>query len=445
MTTQRLTYLGLESFWWTVLTAVIFLLAITLIIRIYQYERKLVSRLTGWGLLSLRITVLLLILLVTLQPTLIWTSSSKEQTKILVALDVSESMDLIDRQATETERKQWAVALGMIRPEALSKSTKSPKSTEEPTEDYTQPEPWKDLTRFELSRQLISAPKIGLLDRLKKISTSNLMIFSSKTQNLNAHSLVGTRAEIAGKLVTQVTSFSQVLQEAATRGNETAVVLITDGVQTADENPLEAANALSGLNRPVFSVLAGSISQPVDLAIESIDYPETVYKKDQPLIRVRVATFGYEGQPISVSLTDVTTGNRIAKEIVGAERYADVEFDLPLETPGRQRFIVEVQPVAGAEGATGPVENLQKELRLENNQQEFGISVIDDTSHVLLVDGEGRWEFRFLEAAYHRDDRVDLNAVLFKQPYLGLLPHVFLILHCPDPPVQEMPSKIWIW
>ncbi len=452
MTTQRLTFLGLESFWWASLILLCFLLAVGLVVRIYQYERKLVSRPVGWSLLSLRICVLLLLLLMSLQPTLTWTSHSKEQTKILVALDVSQSMDLVDEQADETERAQWAVGLGMIRPEMIagnrnnnvtSPSAEIDKKTAEkngspelpgsnhntenrdatPLEQLTAS--WDDLSRFELARQLVTAPKIGLLDRLDKISTSRLMIFAQKTKELTTDELVGDRETLAAGLVPQATSLSAVLQEAASGEKCTAVVLITDGVNTDNKNPLEFANTLSGISRPVFSILAGSIRQPIDLAIESIDHPETVYKKDQPLIRVRIATFGYEGQPVTVSLTDVTTGDRLTKQVVGAERYLDVEFDLPLETPGRQRFVVEVHPGDSVAEPSRNSEEFQEEIELENNQQEFGISVIDDTSHVLLVDGEGRWEFRFLEAAYHRDDRVDLKAVLFDQPYLGLLPHTF--------------------
>ena len=443
MTIQRLTYLGFDSIWWASLIFICFLVAGGLIVRIYQFERKLVSKQVGWGLLSLRFCLLLLVLLVALQPTLSWTSRSKEQTKILVAFDVSESMDLVDDQATETERAQWAVGLGMIRAEILDTEREDFSDGQDEGADSR-----INLSRFELARQLMTAPKIGLLDRLDKISTAQLVLFSSKAHSFDADDLMGTREELSKQLIPETTSFSTILQEAAAREDCTAIILITDGVKTADEDPLEAANGLASLNRPVFSILAGSIHQPVDLAIESVDHPESVYKKDKPLIRVRVATFGYQGQLLSVALTDVATGTRISKEIEGAERYVEVEFDLPLETPGRQRFIVEVQPASSLAGLSGASENVQQELRLENNQQEFGISVIDDTSHVLLVDSEGRWEFRFLEAAFHRDERVDLKAVLFNQPYLGLLPHTFFDSSLPKLTAsgnafEEMDLVIW--
>jgi hypothetical protein len=65
------------------------------------------------------------------------------------------------------------------------------------------------------------------------------------------------------------------------------------------------------------------------------------------------------------------------------------------------------------------------ETHKDNNSRSFTISVVDDRAKVLLVDGEPRWEFRYLEAAFARDERIDLKTVLFQQPYLGLLPETF--------------------
>ncbi|MEZ5947738.1 MAG: hypothetical protein R3C12_00560 [Planctomycetaceae bacterium] len=40
MTTQRLTYLGLESFWWGGLLLICFLVAVGVVVSIYRYERR---------------------------------------------------------------------------------------------------------------------------------------------------------------------------------------------------------------------------------------------------------------------------------------------------------------------------------------------------------------------------------------------------------------------
>jgi hypothetical protein len=53
------------------------------------------------------------------------------------------------------------------------------------------------------------------------------------------------------------------------------------------------------------------------------------------------------------------------------------------------------------------------------------LQVVDDQADVLVLDGEPRWEFRYIEAAFRRDERVKLDVVVFRQPYLGLLPDTF--------------------
>ena len=65
------------------------------------------------------------------------------------------------------------------------------------------------------------------------------------------------------------------------------------------------------------------------------------------------------------------------------------------------------------------------ETREDNNQRSFAVEVVDDQSHVLLVEGEARWEFRFIDNALSRDEKVDLKQVVFNQPHIGVLPTTF--------------------
>jgi len=431
MASQRLTFLGLESFWWGALVISCFALAVAIVVSIYRYERRLVPRPVGFGLLALRTSILFALLLMALQPTYTWTTTRRDQNRVLVALDVSESMDLIDTQADDAERRQWAQGLGMINGSPESASV-IPGEDAAPQIETAAPslESWNDFSRFELARQLLLAPNQGLLDRLDDVAQLELILFSGASTGVSAEDLTGARAELAEALRPGVTSYKELLTEAATRENLTAILLLTDGVETDEEGSVEAASQLGGMNRQVFSLLTGSLNQPVDLAIESIDHPESVYKDDQPLIRVRAATYGFAGRPLTLTLTDVASGDRLVRNVTGSERFVDVEFEMPLEEAGRRRFIVDIQPAEQRE----PNSN---ELQADNNQQEFAINVVDDTARVMLVDGEARWEFRFLESAYHRDDRVELEAILFQQPYLGLLPRTFFASSLPEGTQQQ--------
>ena len=53
------------------------------------------------------------------------------------------------------------------------------------------------------------------------------------------------------------------------------------------------------------------------------------------------------------------------------------------------------------------------------------MTVVDDKVRVLLLEGEARWEFRYIDNALKRDTRVELSSVVFEQPYLGVLEDTF--------------------
>ncbi|MCA9115566.1 MAG: hypothetical protein KDA79_10795, partial [Planctomycetaceae bacterium] len=65
------------------------------------------------------------------------------------------------------------------------------------------------------------------------------------------------------------------------------------------------------------------------------------------------------------------------------------------------------------------------ETRDDNNERSFPLTVVDGTVRVLLVEGEGRWEFRFLDNALTRDENVEVRHVVYRQPFLQVLPRPF--------------------
>src|SRR5205807_1020266 len=60
-----------------------------------------------------------------------------------------------------------------------------------------------------------------------------------------------------------------------------------------------------------------------------------------------------------------------------------------------------------------------EETRTENNSRPAAINVADDKAHVLLIDGEARWEFHYLASALARDRGMDVQSVVFEQPRIG--------------------------
>ena len=80
-----------------------------------------------------------------------------------------------------------------------------------------------------------------------------------------------------------------------------------------------------------------------------------------------------------------------------------VTFRVPLEEAGTAALSLAVGPLDG-------------DARPDNDRRTVMIQVADDKANVLLVDGEARWEFRYLRNALARDPHVKVKAVVFHQP-----------------------------
>ena len=74
-----------------------------LIVMLLQYERKLVPKSVGNTLLILRLLVLGVFFLTLLKPALTWELDKKHSGRILVAVDLSESMGTTDAHATRAK------------------------------------------------------------------------------------------------------------------------------------------------------------------------------------------------------------------------------------------------------------------------------------------------------------------------------------------------------
>ena len=114
MQTRRLLFHGLESTSWQVLLAVVALVAVTCVVMLFRYERRLVSPRLGNTLLLLRVLTISSLFLVLLEPVASWSVDEERSGRVVVALDLSESMDTTDKQATASEKLRWARGLGMI-------------------------------------------------------------------------------------------------------------------------------------------------------------------------------------------------------------------------------------------------------------------------------------------------------------------------------------------
>ncbi len=407
-----------------------------------RYERKLVQRRLGWTLMALRLAVVATVFLTLLEPVLTWTINRENTGRVLISIDLSDSMSTVDKQADKSERLRWLRAMNMIGNETVDARLDR---WQEAFDNDREPE-WVDgdetnnigereelasarrqqleemmraveqTSRKEMAQRLINNGPTALRKQLEEVALVELQVFAGKSAVTDEATLpelvldpdsslqTGTSNLLAG-----LTSLSGDDASAPLAG----IVLFTDGRDNAALDAKRLLSQVRNLPVPVYPVMIGSQQRPRDLAIGELNFPEMIYENDTAVLTAHVRTHGFDGQEVTVILEPVDDPQLSQTQtLVATDRSMDVEFELDATQLGRRHFVVRVEPQAG-------------ETREDNNEKGFAINVIDDDTRALLLYGEATWEFRFLDNALSRDPRVEVDTVVFEQPYLGVLPETF--------------------
>ncbi len=472
MLQRRLIFQSLDTSWASLSVLALVIVAAVLVILLSKYERKLVPPSVGFGLLVLRLTVIAVIWLALQQPVLTWSVDRERTGRVVVALDLSESMTTTDKIATKAEKLRWAMGLGIIGNEqnkvrvlrwlADLEADREPSWLDDNEGANDQQRAvltkgrqellfgafgeFERLTRAEIARRLISDQKNNWLRELEKSFLVELRVFGGKSISAELPSLSGTVKEPPAAVARDVTSLAAALESSSNdqQSPVKAFIVLTDGRETAGGNPVAVARRWHELRTGVFPVLIGSERRPKDVVLDSLDVPPSVYLNDKPIAKVILQAAGFEGRDLTVVLErvegdakepDQQTKIEVEKKLVlvpkadsGLPPTVTLEFLLDATKLGRQQYIVRAELLDG-------------ETREDNNARPFTLVVVDDKAKVLLVEGEARWEFRFLNNAFGRDERVRLERVLFDQPYLGELAEPFFPRKLDLPPAATPIEK----
>ncbi len=450
MSDRHFQFNSFELSGWTITGVCAIALALITIVLLFRYERRLVSPSVGNILITLRVLALLFILLTFLEPVLTWSFNTEKTGRLVVAIDVSDSMNTQDLHASDLEKLRLARALKMIGNEKidarLDRWEQSYSLKEEPqwVDDSETANPQKrdslatsrkqnlqsvfdevdKLSRKEIAQKLLLNPANPILEKLQERGQIDLVLFAGSTVPADKQTLESSLTSVPDQVHMELSNLSEALK--ASPGNSdtgsapiASYILLTDGRDNSQLDPITTAEQLGQMQIPIYPVIVGSTYQPKDISIATLDYPQTAFKDDRPLLKARIGSSGYEGQEVTVILKQ--NDREVAvKKFTSQGVSHQVEFELQSDKLGRQEFTLHTDILPG-------------ETRDDNNEKDFAVNIVDDKSHVLLIEETGRWEFRFLHNALERDKRVDLQQVLFEQPYMGLLPKPFF----PD----ELPTK----
>jgi hypothetical protein len=198
-------------------------------------------------------------------------------------------------------------------------------------------------------------------------------------------------SEASGLATNLGDAIMHVLQNARDR-SIAGIVVISDGQNTAGGTLDEAARAASRRPAPIFAVPAGSSSRLRDIAVTDVACANSVAVGDTVHVIGKIEASGFEKRRVSVELRE---NDRLldSKELVLEEsQQQQVDLAFQATQPGCHCLTIKVPP-----------EREESELLRSNNSDCVMVQVTDQKLRVLYIEGQPRWDFRFLKNAMRRD------------------------------------------
>lgn len=391
---------GIESIFWARPLATPLMIAVfgaAVLVSIFLYRR-------GWGLplwlriglSAARLGALALVVASLFEPTAVVSETHTQPKSLPVLIDVSESMSMKDQRKTAEDLADAAAALGMLSDDPLQ-----PGEPLNPDElvmrlDADQRQKIQSASRLDLARGILRHPAAPVLEKL-----GDSLDVSYSSFGRSAHILSNAATVSDDELESLVakepaTSIATALEAVATSGvtPPAGIVLLTDGIDNTSSKRTEAVlQDLGARGIPVFPVPVG-LEQPDDVSIRTIVMQEVAFSGDSVPVQVQVLSKGYEKRTarLTIKLNDRQVFERRIR-LKGGLQFEDVEFNVDLYEKGAARVAVAIEP-------------FDDEISVANNRVERSIRVVNEKVRVLYIEGNNRWEFRYLSAILKRDPRL---------------------------------------
>lgn len=344
-------FLHLATGWplWTV--ALIAALAAEIILRLYQYEQGAIGRTKGQWLTGLRLLALVALVWMLLQPVFSRKVDRKLEQEVVVVLDESASMNLVD--------------------------------------------PGETFTRYDIAAEAIN--KSGLFEELQGKVRVRLMRAARKALGQEEEAAEGwdQATDLANAMTTVL--------EQVPPDNLAGLVMMTDGRHNRPGRVEDVARRFGILDAPIGVVGIGSEESPRDAAILEVRSPDAIYLGDRLRVAAVVKFDGYRGRRAKVLLKK---GEEIIQEKI---------IPIPQDHHREEVRFNDVPEVDGINAYSVELENLGEEYFDQNNRWQFETAITDARTNVLIVDSHPRWEFRYLRNLFYgRDKSIHLQYVLLE-------------------------------
>lgn len=287
----------------------------------------------------------------------------------------------------------WAVVLWVLwQPALLIKSLRSGENSVALLLDASasMSVPDADTPRMQQAQAVLADPVFAQLGRDYQLRRYVFAANASKLDSYQSLPAPGTATDIG-------TSVLQVLNAARTTALG-AVVLLSDGSDNAGQlDPAQLAE-IQRFGVPVHVIGIGREQMPEDVELDSVLAPSRALPGSKLAARVAVRHDGKGMARIRVSDGDkLLAAREIPLPADTTLTTSWVEFDLNDSGYRDLRFAL-----------AGP----EQERELRNNSRTQLVNVASDVAAILYVEGEPRWEYKFMRRAVEDDKSLRLASML---------------------------------
>jgi uncharacterized membrane protein len=246
-------------------------------------------------------------------------------------------------------------------------------------------------SRFEQASNLL---KDGLLDSLGRRFQVRLYRFGADSKRVDA-------GQIYMPPDAPVTRIAESLSTIAAESSSLpfgAVVLLSDGAENAGGIDFETIQRLRQTRIPVHTVGFGREALKRDVEVEDFAVPQRALAGSRLEARVALRQNGYNGDKARVTIRD---GGKVlaSQDVELTKESQSVPLVFNAGTAGALNLIARVDPLPGEENTA-------------NNALARVVNVSARHPRILYVEGEPRWEFKFIRRAAEDDEQIELVSML---------------------------------
>ena len=366
-------------------------------------------------LTCMRIAVLGLLFAIIFNPAVVLRFVKTLRSTVVVVIDESRSMSFRDRYGAGGSGGDLAAFLG-LETDQLS-----------------------GLSRMEIARRCLLRPE-GAVEKLARDHPLLLMRFSTAdpgnepyTRRLDEIPFQGAASGVPAPLRARL---SEALGRLSCEGYETdipaalrdalertqgrriaAIVLISDGQMTARGATGRLAAATEYAARqvggavPLYAVAVGDPTLPKNVAVTALQGPREVRRKARAELSVVLSHRHMSGKSVTIRLLcrpvnkDQWSDTGVSKTVGLGGRSVPAAAEDRDHAKGLQTATLYIEPEAlGRFVYKAVVDPLADEFNTDDNSAQTTIEVSDEKTNVLLISGDGGWEFQYLKNFLLRSD-----------------------------------------